>query len=216
MAYKLNAIGPLNLAKAAADNHAVLFHVSTDFVFDGSKNVPYTEEEYTSPSGVYGETKLQGEKNVLKELRNSYIIRTSWLYSNYGNNFVKTMIRLGTEKEELGVIFDQAGTPTYAADLASALMQMLVENSNGAKKYGIYHYSNEGVASWYDFTKAIHEIWNIKCKVNPIKTKDFPTPAKRPHYSVMDKTKIKTNFSIEIPHWREALLKCHEVSILLK
>jgi len=122
---------------------------------------------------------------------------------------MKTMIRLGNEKEELGVIFDQTGTPTYAADLASALMQMLVGNSKGAEKYGIYHYSNEGVASWYDFTKAIHEIWGITCKVKPIKTKDFPTPAKRPHYSVMDKTKIKEHFFIEIPHWREALLRCY-------
>lgn len=208
LAYKINAIGPQNLAKAASDNNAIMVQVSTDFVFDGTGHRPYQEDDKTCPIGVYGDTKLDGEKFVVEACPQSYIFRTAWLYSAFGNNFVKTMIRLGEERDELGVIFDQVGSPTYAADLASAIMDVVEANTNGTAFYGIYHYSNEGVASWYDFTRAIHEIAKVKCKVSPIKTEAYPTPAKRPHFSVMDKSKIKATFGIEISYWREALKRC--------
>ena len=212
LAQRVNAEGPGILAKASNEAGAKIIHVSTDFVFDGSNNIPYTEDMPTVPLGIYGATKLEGEQLVQKNNSNSAIVRTAWLYSAYGNNFVKTMIRLGREREELGVIFDQTGTPTWAADLAAAILVMA--NSENFVP-GIYHYSNEGVASWYDFTLAIHEMMGINCMVKPIETHQYPTPAKRPHFSVLNKAKIKNTFHIEIPYWRDSLKKCLENSAFL-
>jgi len=193
---KLNAEAPAYLAQAIDERGGWMVQVSTDYVFDGTNHTPYREDEDTCPNSVYGSTKLVGELNVQKLCRQSMIIRTAWLYSTFGNNFVKTMLRLGREKNELGVIFDQIGTPTYARDLAVAIMAAV---SKGIVP-GIYHFSNEGVISWYDFTKAIHRIAGIDtCHVRPLHTSEYPTPAARPHYSVLDKTRIKETYGIEIP-----------------
>ena len=201
----LNAEAPAYLAHAIGQRGGWMIQVSTDYVFDGTNHTPYTEEEDTCPNSVYGKTKLVGELNVQKLCPQSMIIRTAWLYSTFGNNFVKTMIRLGKEKTELGVIFDQIGTPTYAHDLAVAIMTAV----NKGVVPGIYHFSNEGVISWYDFTKAIHRLAGITtCHVRPLHTAEYPTPAARPHYSVLDKTKIKTVYGIEIPYWEESLAAC--------
>ena len=201
----LNNIAPGYLAKAIEKRGGYMVQVSTDYVFDGTNHTPYTEEEPTCPNSVYGRTKLAGEKQVLENCKQSMIIRTAWLYSTFGNNFVKTMIRLGQTKPELGVIFDQIGTPTYARDLAAAIFAAI----NQGIVPGIYHFSNEGVISWYDFTKAIHRIAGINdCKVRPLHTEEYPTPAARPHYSVLDKTKIKNTYGIEIPYWEESLREC--------
>lgn len=202
---KLNAEAPAYLAQAVDKRNGWLVQISTDYVFDGTNHTPYTEDEETCPNSVYGSTKLVGEFNVLKLCKKAMVIRTAWLYSTFGNNFVKTMLRLGREKGELGVIFDQIGTPTYAGDLAKAIM---IAVSKGIVP-GIYHFSNEGVISWYDFTKAIHRIAGITtCKVHPLHTREYPTPAARPHYSVLDKTKIKNTYGIEIPYWEESLKEC--------
>ena len=201
----LNAEAPAFLAYAIDQRDGWMIHVSTDYVFDGTKHTPYVEDDDTCPDSVYGKTKLVGEFNVQKLCRRSMIIRTAWLYSSFGNNFVKTMIRLGKEKEQLGVIFDQIGTPTYARDLAVAIMAAV---EKGVVP-GIYHFSNEGVISWYDFAKAIHRLAGITtCRVRPLHTAEYPTPAHRPHYSVLDKTKIKETFGIEIPYWEESLSEC--------
>lgn len=201
----INTEAPANLAMAIEKRGGWLIHVSTDYVFDGTKHTPYNETDATCPNSVYGSTKLAGEESAMKLCQHTMVVRTSWLYSAFGNNFVKTMIRLGHTKDELGVIFDQIGTPTYASDLARAIMAA-VEHGVVA---GIYHYSDEGVASWYDFTKAIHRLAGITdCQVNPIHTSEYPTPAKRPAYSVLDKTKIKQTYGIRIPHWEESLAKC--------
>ena len=201
----LNAEAPAYLAHAIGQRGGWMIQVSTDYVFDGTNHTPYTEEEDTCPNSVYGKTKLVGELNVQKLCPQSMIIRTAWLYSTFGNNFVKTMIRLGKEKTELGVIFDQIGTPTYAHDLAVAIMTAV----NKGVVPGIYHFSNEGVISWYDFTKAIHRLAGITtCHVRPLHTAEYPTPAARPHYSVLDKTKIKAVYGIEIPYWEESLAAC--------
>jgi dTDP-4-dehydrorhamnose reductase len=182
-----------------------MVQISTDYVFDGTNHTPYVEDDDTCPNSVYGKTKLVGELNVQKLCERSVIIRTAWLYSTFGNNFVKTMIRLGKEKAELGVIFDQIGTPTYAHDLAVAIFAVI---EKGVQP-GIYHFSNEGVISWYDFTKAIHRIAGITtCHVKPLHTAEYPTPAARPHYSVLDKTKIKQTYGIEVPYWEESLEVC--------
>ena len=182
-----------------------MIQVSTDYVFDGTAHTPYTEEEPTCPASVYGSTKLAGEQNVMDHCEKAMVIRTAWLYSIYGNNFVKTMIRLGQERDSLGVIFDQIGTPTYANDLAQAIFAAI----NKGVVRGIYHFSDEGVCSWYDFTVAIHRLAGIdSCKVKPLHTADYPAKAPRPHYSVLDKTKIKDTFGIEIPHWEESLKRC--------
>ena len=182
-----------------------LVQVSTDYVFDGTKHTPYVETDTPCPDSVYGSTKLAGEIAVQKLCKKTMIIRTAWLYSTFGNNFVKTMIRLGKEKSELGVIFDQIGTPTYARDLAVAIMTAV----NKGIVPGTYHFSNEGVISWYDFTKAIHRIAGINgCHVKPLHTAEYPTPANRPHYSVLDKTKIKDTYGIEVPYWEESLQEC--------
>ena len=204
---KLNAEAPAYLAHAVGQRGGWMIQISTDYVFDGTKHTPYIEDDDTCPNSVYGKTKLVGELNVQKLCERSMIIRTAWLYSTFGNNFVKTMIRLGNEKPELGVIFDQIGTPTYARDLAVCIMTAI----NQGIKPGIYHFSNEGVISWYDFTKAIHRIAGItSCHVRPLHTAEYPTPATRPHYSVLDKTKIKQTYGIEIPYWEESLKECIE------
>ena len=207
---KINATAVKNLGLAAAEAGAGIIHVSTDYVFDGTSCRPYTEDMPTKPCSVYGKTKLKGEKNLLKACPNAIIIRTAWLYSPFGNNFVKTMIKLGSERESLNVIFDQVGTPTYALDLADAILKAMDQTiDTDHDKGGVYHFSNEGVCSWYDFTIKIHELAGIKtCKVNPIETKDYPTKAARPHYSVLNKTKIKQAFNITIPHWEASLKNC--------
>ena len=204
---RLNAEAPAYLAHAIGKRGGWMIQISTDYVFDGTNHTPYTEDEDTCPNSVYGKTKLVGELNVQKLCERSMIIRTAWLYSTFGNNFVKTMIRLGKEKPELDVIFDQIGTPTYARDLAAVIMTAI----NKGIVPGIYHFSNEGVISWYDFTKAIHRMAGItSCHVRPLHTAEYPTPAARPHYSVLDKTKIKTVYGIEIPYWEESLKECIE------
>ncbi len=207
---KINATAVKNLGIAAAEVGAGIIHVSTDYVFDGTSCRPYIEDMPTKPCSVYGKTKLKGEKNLLKACPNAIVIRTAWLYSPFGNNFVKTMIKLGSERESLNVIFDQVGTPTYALDLADAILKAMDQTiDTDHEKGGIYHFSNEGVCSWYDFTIKIHEIAGINtCKVNPIETKDYPTKAARPHYSVLNKSKIKQTFNITIPHWEASLKDC--------
>ncbi|MEQ8238240.1 MAG: dTDP-4-dehydrorhamnose reductase [Cyclobacteriaceae bacterium] len=202
---KINVTGPSILAGACAKVNATLFHISTDFVFSGEAFLPLKEDKPTDPVNYYGLSKLNGEKAVASKLKKHYIIRTSWLYSTYGANFVKTMLTLGTSKPSLNVIVDQIGSPTYAKDLAKAILTIVKSNTT---QYGVYHFSNEGIASWYDFTSAIFEYQNINIPVAPIPTSSYPTPAKRPHYSVMDKTKIKGNFNIKISHWRESLKEC--------
>ena len=204
---KLNAEAPAYLAHAVDQRGGWMIQISTDYVFDGTQHTPYVEDDDTCPNSVYGKTKLVGELNVQKLCKQSMIIRTAWLYSTFGNNFVKTMIRLGQEKPELGVIFDQIGTPTYARDLAAAIFTAI----NKGVVPGVYHFSNEGVISWYDFTKAIHRLAGITtCHVRPLHTAEYPTPANRPHYSVLDKTKIKQTYQMEVPYWEESLRECIE------
>lgn len=209
-AKKINESAPKILAKYAKRNGAKFIHISTDYVFDGQACSPYSEDSEVNPKSVYGETKLKGERNCFNENPESVIIRTSWLYSTFGNNFVKTMLRLGNERSELNVVFDQVGTPTYAADLAKSILSIIKvsEEKPDAFIHGIYHYSNEGVASWYDFAKAIFEISEVNCNVFPVRSVEFPTPAKRPSFSVLDKSKIKITYGITIPYWRESLKIC--------
>lgn len=203
----LNATAPGYLAEAMEERGGWMIHISTDYVFDGTNHTPYVETDPVCPNSTYGRTKLAGEQAVLDGCRRSMIIRTAWLYSTFGNNFVKTMIRLGKEKSELGVIFDQIGTPTYACDLAVAIFAAVKQGIVP----GIYHFSNEGAISWYDFTKAIHRIAGItQCRVRPLHTSEYPAQANRPHYSVLDKTKIKQTFAIEVPYWEESLKECIE------
>ena len=200
----LNRVAPGYLAEAI-ERRGWLIQISTDYVFDGTNHTPYVETDPVCPNSVYGRTKLAGEEAAQQACPNTMIIRTAWLYSTFGNNFVKSMIRLGKERQELGVIFDQIGTPTYARDLAVAIFAAI----NQGVKPGVYHFSNEGVISWYDFTKAIHRIAGINdCHVRPLHTSEYPTPAARPHYSVLDKTKIKQTYGLEIPYWEESLSEC--------
>ena len=195
------------LALVSSELNIKLIHISTDYVFDGKAYKPYVEEFQTKPNSVYGKTKLTGENEMINvNPKNSIIIRTSWVYSSYGNNFVKTMLRLGKEKTELGVIFDQIGTPTYAAHLAIAILDIIPKLNN--PKVEIYNYSNEGVLSWYDFAKEIMKMAKLNCKINPMETFQYPTPAKRPHFSLLNKSKIKTTFNIEIPYWKDGLDEC--------
>lgn len=201
-ARKVNALAPLYLAKYGKR----IVHISTDYVFDGTNCRPYNEDDATHPVSVYGKTKREGELNVLDNAETAVIIRTAWLYSPHGGNFVKTMRKLGAEKESLNVVFDQVGTPTNAYDLAEAVVKALPQIKTGEKE--IYHFTNEGVCSWYDFALSIMEQSKLPCKVHPIESKDYPTPAYRPHYSVLNKAKIKQRFNIEIPHWKEGLVKC--------
>ena len=195
------------LSIVAKELNIKLIHISTDYVFDGKNFKPYVEEFQTNPQSVYGKTKLDGENELLDiNPLNSIIIRTSWVYSYYGNNFVKTMLRLGKEKEELGVIFDQVGTPTYAKDLAITILDIIPQIENS--KVEIYNYSNEGVLSWYDFAKEIMKMAKLNCKVKAIETYQYPTPAKRPHFSLLNKSKIKSKFNLEIPYWKDGLDDC--------
>lgn len=201
-ATKINAIGPEILAQACNDFHIKLIHVSTDFVFDGSANKPYNETSPTHPLSVYGATKLDGERRIMSNLEAYFILRTSWLYSEFGNNFLKTMLKLSIEKLEINVVADQIGTPTYAKDLALAIIEIIKSDS---ENYGVYNYSNQGVASWYDFAIAIFEIAGLSVNVKPISTDQYPTPALRPNYSVLDKTKGISTFNFQIPYWRKSL-----------
>jgi dTDP-4-dehydrorhamnose reductase len=207
MSTKLNHLAVENFAEIAKKNNIQLIHISTDYVFDGTNYIPYTENDKTNPQSVYGSTKLAGELAVQRiNPANSIIIRTSWVYSSFGNNFVKTMLRLGNEKKELGVIVDQIGTPTYAKDLAKVLLEIIPKLNN--KQVEVYHFSNKGVCSWYDFAKTIFDLKEIDIKVNAIETSQYPTAAKRPFYSVLNKNKIENTFQIEIPYWRDSLKEC--------
>jgi dTDP-4-dehydrorhamnose reductase len=201
-AHTVNVAGAANLAEICNARGVTLVHISTDFVFDGNKREPYAETDATNPQGVYGRTKREGEQEIEKRLAAHYIIRTSWLYSQYGQNFMKTMLRLAQERTSLNVVNDQVGTPTHAIDLAHAILTII---QSGIKQYGIYHFSNEGEASWYDFAKKIFKANNVTIDLQPIPTTAYPTPAKRPKYSVLDKGKIKHVFGISIQGWEEAL-----------
>ena len=207
LADKINHQAVRYLAQISKEKNIKLIHVSTDYVFDGKNYKPYNEDDKTNPNGVYGQTKLDGEK-AMQEInpKNSIIIRTSWVYSSYGNNFVKTMLRLGKERDELGVIYDQVGTPTYARDLAKTILNILPKIKN--EKVQIYNYSNEGGLSWYDFAKEIMRMAKLTCNINPIETKEYPTPAQRPHYSLLNKSKIKKEFNLTIPFWKDSLDAC--------
>ena len=210
IAKKVNATGVLNIINALKKVDGKLIHISTDYVFDGNNFIPYQELDEVNPIGVYGNTKRSGELEVINSAIDAIVIRTSWLYSAYGNNFVKTMLRLGHERDELGVIFDQVGSPTNASDLAKTCLDILAysKEANINSKGNLYHFSNEGVCSWYDFSIAIMALGKVNCKVKPIETKDYTTLAKRPHFSVLNKSKIKNDFEIDIPYWRDSLAKC--------
>lgn len=207
MAELINATAVRNLAEAAKAVDATLFHVSTDYVFGSEGNTPRTEDMPTNPLGVYGRTKLHGEQAIAQTGAKAIIIRTAWLYSEYGNNFLKTMLRLTKEKETLNVVFDQVGTPTYAGDLAMTIFS-IVEGDYYAGNEGVYHFSNEGVCSWYDFAQEISTAMGHTCKIHPCHSSEFPSKVTRPPYSVLDKTKIKRTFGVDIPHWRESMIYC--------
>jgi len=206
----VNADAPGYLAAASKKVNAGFIHVSTDYVFDGDNFQPYNENNFVNPKTFYGKSKLDGEQNCTSENSDSLIIRTSWLYSAYGNNFVKTMLRLGKERNELNVVYDQVGSPTYAGDLAQAILSIIEIAQNKSKIFvpGIFHFSNEGAISWYDFAKSIFEISGLNCKVNPILSKEFKMDAPRPFYSVMDKSKIRNTYGLKIPYWKESLIFC--------
>lgn len=212
LARKVNVNGAKNLADACAQHEAPILHFSTDYVYHSRQNTPFRESDPVRPQGVYARTKLAGDRAVLKANPLGMVIRTSWLYAPHGHNFVRTMLRYGAERPALNVVFDQVGTPTYAPDLAAAVFRIIQMVEQGetdrAALGGIWHYSNEGVTSWYDFAKAIMELAGLTCRVNPIETKDFPLPAPRPPYSVLNKAKIKAAFGLEIPHWRDSLARC--------
>jgi dTDP-4-dehydrorhamnose reductase len=214
LADQINHMAVNKLAKMVASRQARLIHISTDYVFAGENFKPYIESDKVAPQGEYGFSKLRGEQAIeLLMPNNALIIRTSWVYSAFGNNFVKTMLKLASQRDELNVIYDQVGTPTYAADLAQAIIQIAQSDgfNNNTFKTELYHYSNEGVCSWYDFAISIFELSGVSCQVLPIETKDYPTPAKRPHYSVLNKAKIKQAYGIQIPYWKEALQRCLQV-----
>jgi dTDP-4-dehydrorhamnose reductase len=207
-AHLINVIGPTNLAETCKEYGSILLHISTDFIFDGNQTKSYTEIDTPNPSSVYGQTKLDGEKAIQDILKQHFIIRTSWIYSQFGNNFMKTMLRLASERESLSVVNDQTGTPTNAVDLAEVLIKIISSNSQLlTSNFGIFNFSNEGHCSWYDFAKKIFEINNIKIDLTPIPTSSYPTPAKRPTQSVLDKTKIKSVFCVIIDCWDESLKK---------
>ena len=213
LADTINHLAVKQLAEIAQQHHSLLIHISTDYVFDGTAHQPYQENAAINPQNIYGESKLKGELAIQSIACDAIIIRTSWVYSEYGNNFVKTMLRLGRERDQLNVIFDQVGTPTYATDLAVNILK-IIEFSNSKQadleldKVSLYHFSNEGVCSWYDFAKAIFELTNTQCAVSPIETKDYPTAAKRPYYSVLNKAKIKQAYQLSIPYWKDSLQAC--------
>jgi dTDP-4-dehydrorhamnose reductase len=205
LARRVNRDGVENLARLCGEYGTVLIQISTDFVFAGSTNQPLLETDETAPISVYGLTKLEGEQVIATHTHRYFTLRTSWLYSEYANNFVKTMLKLGRERPELRVIWDQLGTPTYAIDLAGCILTIIETQSQA---FGLYHYSNEGVTSWYDFATAIFELSNTPVKTVPIRTAEYPAKATRPAYSVMDKTKVKAQLGVSIPHWRESLRVC--------
>ncbi|MDR0836404.1 MAG: dTDP-4-dehydrorhamnose reductase [Tannerella sp.] len=205
LCYKINRDAVRYIGEVAASCQAKVIHVSTDYVFDGKGTRPYREDDATLPASVYGHSKLDGENALLAACPESVIIRTAWLYSETGNNFVKTMLRLGKERDTVGVVNDQKGTPTYAGDLASAI-KTIIESERFVP--GIYHYTNEGICTWYDFTKKIFELSGLQCFVKPLRTEEYPTKATRPAYSVLDKTKIRETYKINIPEWEESLFKC--------
>lgn len=208
IAFEVNVTGAKNLAKVCKENNTVLLHISTDFVFDGNASKPYSEDDIPNPTGVYGQTKLDGERAIQEIWEKHFIVRTSWVYSNFGNNFMKTMLRLGRERDSLSVVNDQIGTPTNAVDLAKCLLTIVKtqhSKPNTQNFYGIYNFSNEGQCSWYDFAKKIFEINKITIDLYPIPTTSFPTPTKRPEFSVLDKSKIKKKFGLEIKDWEKSL-----------
>lgn len=207
LAYQINVEAVKNLSLVCNQFNALLIHISTDYVFSGNAFQPYNEGDKPNPQSVYAKTKLQAEKSIQEICQRAIVVRTSWLYSGFGNNFVKTMIKYGKEREQLNVVFDQIGSPTYAAELAKTLI-IISEKSDKFQGFEVFHYSNEGVCSWYDFAIAIMEEQNIDCKVLPILSKEYPLPAKRPFYSVLDKSKIKATFALEIPHWKVSLKDC--------
>ena len=203
----INAVGTENIARVCKDLDSVMMYISTDYVFDGTSCRPYREDDHTHPQTVYGRTKLMGEESVVRLCPGAMVIRTGWLYSTFGHNFVKTMLRLGRERKELGVVADQVGTPTYARDLADAIMHVV----DAGVLPGIYHYANEGATSWFDFAHAIHRAAGIDeddCRLRPLHTEEYPVPAQRPHYSVLDKTKIKQTYGLSIPWWEDSLREC--------
>lgn len=206
LAAKINTEAVSNLARAAAKEGCLLIHISTDYVFDGTGTKPYSEKDKPCPVSVYGRTKLAGEEAILKSRCFHIIIRTAWLYSSFGNNFVKTILRLAAERPEINVVSDQVGSPTYAGDLAAAIVAIM-DSEERIEHEGIYHYSNEGVCSWYDFAAEIVRLSGKECRVKPVTTADYPTKTQRPAYSVLDKSKIKKTFGIEIPEWKDALAK---------
>ena len=208
LCYKINCDAVRNLGEVAHAHGMTILHISTDYVFDGTSHVPYTEDIPVSPTNVYGKSKLAGEQALLQVCPNAIIIRTSWLYSGFGNNFVKTMLKLGSERDNLNVIFDQIGTPTYAADLADSMLQII---DSGKFAPGIYHFSNEGVCSWYDFTKMIFKLAQISCEVLPIESKEYAVRTPRPHYSVLNKSKLKSTFNQTVPYWIDGLERCLKV-----
>ncbi len=212
LAYSINADVPDHIAGLCEASGINLIHISTDFVFPGTGNTPIREDDETKPVNHYGKTKLEGEKKVLQNCRNAIILRTSWLYAVHGHNFVNTMIKASSERDLLRVVYDQVGSPTFAGDLAEAILEMITKLNSGSNDIkqlrGIYHYSNEGVASWYDFASAVFKIKKIRTRLIPVSTADYPTPARRPAYSVLDKTRIKENFGLSIPYWRDSLEKC--------
>lgn len=208
LCYKINCDAVRNLGEVAQAHGMTVIHVSTDYVFDGTNHIPYTEDMAVSPTNVYGKSKLAGERELRKACPGAIIIRTSWLYSGFGNNFVKTMLRLGSERSQLKVIFDQIGTPTYAADLADSMLQII---DSGKFVPGIYHFSNEGVCSWYDFTKMIFKLAHVECEVLPIESKDYAVRTPRPHYSVLNKSKLKSTYNQAIPYWMDGLERCLHV-----
>ncbi|WP_136467624.1 dTDP-4-dehydrorhamnose reductase [Flagellimonas onchidii] len=202
LAYRINVTGARNLAMNCNESSTVLIHISTDFVFDGFLNTPYLEEDIARPIGFYGDTKYKGERAIINNLEEHFIIRTSWLYSEHEHNFMKTMLKLGAERDELSVVYDQVGTPTYALDLAHVVLHIIKAHSID---YGVYNYSNEGVGSWYDFAKEIFQQYKIDINLKPIRSEEYPTPAERPKFSVLDKSKIKNTFGLQIPHWKDSL-----------
>ena len=209
IAIQVNYLAVKQMAKIAKDQNAILIHISTDYVFNGKNHKPYVETDPVDPINLYGQTKLKGEQSIYIIQPKGMVIRTSWLYSEFGDNFVKTMLRLGKERENLDVIYDQVGSPTFAGDLAKAIFDMLSRPFQfGKESLQTFHFSNEGICSWYDFAKTIFELSNIHCRVNPIETKDYPTPAKRPHYSVLNKLKIRQGYMLEISYWKDSLATC--------
>ncbi len=215
LAKKINVAGPRNLAAACSGHWLPLIHISTDYVYHNRQNTPFKEGDPESPKGVYAKTKLLGDRAALAANPATMILRTSWVYSAFGNNFAKTMLRLGRERSELRIVFDQIGTPTYAPDLASAILEIIAAVDSGRiskeEFRGVWHFSNEGVTSWYDFAAAIFEMKNVGCRVLPIRSAEYPTPAERPPFSVLDKAKIKAAFGLDIPHWRDGLARCLEI-----